>query len=131
MCIWLVKKLKLLAKVLYWVFIALGLITLALNVYNAVIIMVSSDIENLISIMVQDQPNEYVFLMIAVIGFAACFLTANVLEALFNGFAILVEDAAKNTESNEKLVLSNEKVFTALECLNNNVCNLNTKEIKD
>lgn len=134
-----VKKLKLLAKILYWVFIGLGLITLALNVYNAVKYMVAENdvvalagtILGQLTAAVTGLSLKYSYLIAAIISFGMFFLSANVIEALVNGFAIIVEEAAQNTKDNEKLVASNEKIFTALECLNNNVCNLNVKEVKE
>lgn len=132
-----IKRLKLLAKVLYWVFIALGCVLLGLNVYNAVLYMVaeydvalSGTIMSAITKSVTGLPSQYSYLIAGVISFAICFLSANVLETVFNGFAILVEEAVENTKGNDKLVASNEKIFTALECLNNNVQNLNVKEEK-
>lgn len=121
-----IKRLKLLAKVLYWVFIALGCVLLGLNVYNAVLYMVTDSDGSLISSITEGLtglPSQYSYLIAGVISFAICFLSANVLETVFNGFAILVEEAVENTKGNDKL-------YTALECLNNNVQNLNVKEEK-
>ena len=133
-----IKKLKLFAKVLYWIFIALGCVLLGLNVYNAVLYMVaeydvalSGTIMSAITKSVTGFPTQYAYLIAGVISFSICFLLANINETVFNGFAIIVEEAVKNTEGNDKLVASNEKIFTALECLNNNVCNLNVKTEKE
>lgn len=125
-----VKKLKLLAKVLYWVFIAIGCVILGFNVYNAVLYMVAEyDVVlsgTIISIAVENftsLPTQYSYLVAGVVSFMVCFLTANVLETVFNGFAILVEESSQNTKDNEKL-------FITLESLNNNINNLNVKAEK-
>ncbi len=103
-----IKKLKLLAKILYWVFIVLGCLLVSICVFKAVIAIINPNEldSSYISVLPGKGENEYLLLISGVISFAVCLLLANVCEALFNGFAISLENGNENNEANEKMLVA-------------------------